>query len=345
MNHLRALAHRLFTLAIRRGFWSAANPVAPVQRFKVPRRLPEYLRAEEVPLVLGALEARWRPLFACALWTGLRRGELLALRKQDVDLSGGTLAVSRSHDADTTKGGHADLLPIARQLQPYLREAIATSPSELLFPNPDGSQQAHDRALTKVLRRAMARAGLVTGHIHKCRRKGCGYEEQRTDSTPERCPRCNMKLWVKGIPRRIRFHDIRHTTATLLLKAGVPLATVQRILRHSDPTITMKVYGHLDLEDMREGIDRLSFPGEAAGSPEQGSLDSGEPTSDAAPAPFAASLLPASAPAKTKALEFRGNRLELQGLLWSGRLDLNQRPLAPQASALPGCATPRKALR
>jgi integrase len=109
LNHLRALAHRLFTLAIRRGFWSAANPVAPVQRFKVPRRLPEYLRAEEVPLVLAALDDRWRPLFACALWTGLRRGELLALRKQDVDLSAGTLAVSRSHDADTTKGGVTEL--------------------------------------------------------------------------------------------------------------------------------------------------------------------------------------------------------------------------------------------
>ncbi len=103
----------------------------------------------------------------------------------------------------------------------------------------------------------------------------------------------------------------------------------------------MKVYGHLDLEDTRQGIDRLSFPGEGAGAPEQGSLDAGAPASDAAPAPFAASLLPASTPAKTKALEPRGNRVGLQGLLWSGRLDLNQRPLAPQASALPGCATPR----
>src|SRR5712691_9233592 len=50
-----------------------------------------------------------------------------------------------------------------------------------------------------------------------------------------------------------------NTTATLLLKAKVPLATVQRILRHSDPRLTSEVYGHLDLDDMREGLKALDF--------------------------------------------------------------------------------------
>ncbi|WP_426754769.1 tyrosine-type recombinase/integrase [Myxococcus sp. Y35] len=76
---------------------------------------------------------------------------------------------------------------------------------------------------------------------------------------PEPCPRCGMKLWSRALPRPLRFHDLRHTTATLLLKAGVPVATVQRILRHSDPAITTEVYGHLDVEDMRKGLDQLDF--------------------------------------------------------------------------------------
>ncbi|MCK8498425.1 hypothetical protein M0222_11600 [Myxococcus fulvus] len=42
-------------------------------------------------------------------------------------------------------------------------------------------------------------------------------------------------------------------------KAGVPLATVQRILRHSDPAITTEEYGHLDVEDMRKGINQFDF--------------------------------------------------------------------------------------
>ena len=66
-----------------------------------------------------------------------------------------------------------------------------------------------------------------------------------------------MRLSPVADQKRLRFHDLRHSTATLLLKAGVPLATVQRILRHTDPKITAEVYGHLDLDDMREGLNRL----------------------------------------------------------------------------------------
>ena len=68
-----------------------------------------------------------------------------------------------------------------------------------------------------------------------------------------------LHVWPSPKPRAIRFHDLRHTTATLLLKARVPLAVVQRILGHSSPTITAGVYGHLDVDDMRAGLEQLSF--------------------------------------------------------------------------------------
>ncbi len=58
-------------------------------------------------------------------------------------------------------------------------------------------------------------------------------------------------------PEAATLPHLRHSTATLLLKAGVPLATVQRILRHTDPKNTAEVYGHLDVGDMREGLSRL----------------------------------------------------------------------------------------
>lgn len=80
-----------------------------------------------------------------------------------------------------------------------------------------------------------------------------------------------MRLWVKAVPRHVRFHDLRHTTATLLLKKKVPLATVQKLMRHSSPTITARIYGHLDVEDLREGVDSLSLSpsGATAERPEQ----------------------------------------------------------------------------
>ncbi len=55
LNNLRALVHRIFELAIKREKWAGLNPAAAVERRKVPKRLPQYLRLEEVPKLLNAL--------------------------------------------------------------------------------------------------------------------------------------------------------------------------------------------------------------------------------------------------------------------------------------------------
>ncbi len=68
-----------------------------------------------------------------------------------------------------------------------------------------------------------------------------------------------MKLWPKAKVRRSQFHDLRHTTASLLMMAGVNPGAVQRILRHSDPRITTETYGHLQPDYLRSEIDRLCF--------------------------------------------------------------------------------------
>ena len=84
-----------------------------------------------------------------------------------------------------------------------------------------------------ILRAALRRAQIVTSYVHECRRQGCGYTEEAADGELRRCPKCNMKLWPKALVRPIRFHDLRHTTASLLLMAGANPAAAQRILgRH-----------------------------------------------------------------------------------------------------------------
>src|SRR5262249_43659056 len=153
----------------------------------------------------------------------------------------------------------ADVIPIAAELVPYLERAIASSPSDLVFPAADGSMMRRDVALEGVLRRAMGRAGIVTGYRHVCRRKGCKHAEAASDAALRRCPKHNAKLWPKAQVRPIRFHDLRATTASLLMMAGANPAAVQRILRHSDPRITTEVYGHLAPNYLRAEVDRLSF--------------------------------------------------------------------------------------
>jgi integrase len=137
--------------------------------------------------------------------------------------------------------------------------AVAASPSNLVFPDENGKPRDPETKLDRVLRRALGRAGIVTGWKHICRRAKCRLVVEAGDPNQRDCPNCGMKLWLKPVPRHVRFHDLRHTTATLLLKAGVPIATVQRILRHTDPALTSEIYGHLDVEDMRVGVNRLAF--------------------------------------------------------------------------------------
>ena len=130
--------------AKRVGGWSGPNPALSVAKRRVPRRLaPDYLKAEEVAPVLNWLSAHYQPIFATAIYTGLRKGELIGLRKTAVDLPNRLLTVGRSYDRDTTKGGHVDVIPIAAELVAYLQRALEASASELVFPAADGSMETH----------------------------------------------------------------------------------------------------------------------------------------------------------------------------------------------------------
>ena len=164
--------------------------------------------------------------------------------------------------------------------------------------------------------------------------------ELASDDTNRRCPKDNRALWIRPLPKKgIVFHSLRHTTATLLARAKVHPSVAQKILRHANIETTLAIYTHLDgIEDMRAAVAKLDFG----------------PLEERAPAPvvplrkngtFATNLLPAAPFPKDEAPDRPDSVRKIGGLFESGRLDSNQRPLAPQASALPGCATPRHRCR
>src|SRR5713226_83708 len=102
-----------------------------------------------------------------------------------------------------------------------------------------------------------------------------------------------MKLWPTAKVRPMRFHDLRHTTATLLLREHVDAHRVQRLLRHRDVKTTTGTYGHLVVEDLRDAINLLPPATFAASLPRISSLDwSGKRESNPRPSAWEADALP-----------------------------------------------------
>ena len=260
VNHVRAVLRSIFTRARKLGLWAGMNPMVDTDHRRVPRRVYDTLTAEEALLVLPEIAEEWRGFFAAALFLGLRKGECAGIRKSDVNVEQGTLTVRASYDSPTTKGRHADVIPIPPLLMPFIAAGLLTK-GAYLFPAPDGSMRRRDSAPQFLLRRALARAGLVLGWDHVCRRCKAAKKKEHTyrhvDAAERRCPlpECGMRLWPKALVRPLRFHDLRHTHATLLFRAGVDSHRVQRLMRHNDVSTTTGTYSHLEVEDLRGALN------------------------------------------------------------------------------------------
>jgi len=272
LNHLRGYLYTIYSEAQREGGpWEGRrNPVEGVPRYKVVVKPKKILLYDEWERVIVEVPLEWRGPVACGLYAVLREGEIFGLRKEDVDLGEDVLMICRSWDANRTKDGKAIPVPIAPQLRPYLVAALATAPGPLVFPQADGTMHSRKLRLNRMLRAAIARAGLIEGYEHRCRAARCGWKEQRATSACDlACPRCGEdSLWAKPIPRHVTFHGTRHSGGTAVIKkAGIAVA--QKFLRHSDVRITAHTYGHLDTEDVREGLAK-TFGGAGAFQPVPG---------------------------------------------------------------------------
>ena len=164
-----------------------ANPAARVPKIKVPKQPVRFLDEHEVPRVLAAVPLRWQAMFATAVYTGARKGELVGLRAEDVDLARGLVRLSRSYDGPT-KSSKPRSAPIPPELEPYLRDALDHASGGYLFPTLDGRMLPRDTDLVEVLRRAMVHAGSSSGR--RPSRRGCAstISGRRSARTPTRPP-------------------------------------------------------------------------------------------------------------------------------------------------------------
>jgi integrase len=188
--------------------------------------------------LLTVREDRLYALYAVALGLGLRRGELLALRWADVDLVGGVIRVEYTLQRI---GGVLGLGP------------VKTDGSVRLVGVP-GSIMAVLRAHRAVQLDERAEAGE--------RWRGLGTVFATKIGTPIEPRNMNRHLDMlyarAGVPR-IRFHDLRHSCATLLYDRGVPIEQIQDVRGHSSPTVTKTIYVESTRKVQRDAIDRLGL--------------------------------------------------------------------------------------
>ncbi len=255
----------MLNCAIRWGLLRAGNAAAAVPARRIPRRPTRYLEADEIPRVLAAVPARWRNAFSIAVYAGLRKGEVAGLRWEDVDLGRRLLHVRRSYDRET-KSGKERVVPICEELLAVLLDQAERRTTALVFPGTGGRMMPEHERLDVIMRATLIRAGVVDRYELVCRRKGCGHAEHHDAPAERRCPRCNMRLWVKPIPRKLRFHDLRSTFATHLRERTGDITFVQQCLGHSSPALTAEVYSAVREPWALEKINTLRFHASPAGA-------------------------------------------------------------------------------
>ncbi|PWU49662.1 site-specific integrase [Micromonospora globispora] len=225
VQQVHAVLRAMLSQAVREEL--LARNVARLVQAPAPEREEIHPWAEaEARAFLAAVRAhRLHALFVVALALGLRRGELLGLRWSDVDLDAGQLWVWQ-----TLQRVRGDGVVFGPPKSRRSRRVLTMPVVVVQALKRHRSVQAHERKLADG---QWQETGLVfttaTGR----------HVEPRNLNT------AFGRLIARAGVRPIRFHDLRHTCATLLLAAGVSPRVVMDILGHSQIAVTMNIYGHV----------------------------------------------------------------------------------------------------
>jgi len=202
INNQLTVLRRSLVLAVE---WEIIAAVPPIQWFRAPKPDFDFFTQEESERLLEAASPEHRAMLTTALKTGVRRGELLALRWEDIDFRASKLTVRRALSLNvlsTPKSGRSRSIPMSPQLKEVLR-AHRHKHGPWVFCDDDG-----DRFTANQVRRTV----------------------------PDACKAAGL--------RELNWHALRHSFASQLAIAGVPLKVIQELLGHASIEMTMR-YAHL----------------------------------------------------------------------------------------------------
>jgi integrase len=219
---------QIMAYAVRHGYVDY-NPVRDAERPRGNGESEESKIRILTPVEINALldseqDMKYRTLFMLALFSGSRQGELLGLKWTDIDWENNQIHIQRTFNNQrwySTKTDASnrkiDLGPVMMKELKEWKLACPPNDLDLIFPNEAGQPINHSNLVKRHFEPALAKANI----------------------------------------EKIRFHDLRHTYASLLIEQGENIKYIQSQLGHSSPTVTLNVYAHLIKPVNQEAPSRL----------------------------------------------------------------------------------------
>lgn len=230
--------HKALADAVRDGLL-VRNPADVVNRPRAGTKAMRAWSADEARRFLEAVAGdRLEALWCLVLHTGMRRAEVAGLRWRQVDLAAGTLSVQ--HQRTIASGSRV-----------VEKDPKTAAGRRLVALSPD---------LVQVLRAWRERQLQERSFLGPAYQE-TGFTFTREDGQPYHPARFSLLFRracaVAGVPV-IRFHDLRHTSASLALEAGIHPKVVQERLGHASVQITLDTYSHVQPSIQRDASDRLA---------------------------------------------------------------------------------------
>ena len=230
--HYHANIHKALKYAVKMDL-IPFNPADKVERPKKQRYIADYYRQEELERLLEASKDHpYSLLIQMTAFYGLRRSEALGLKWDAIDFERGTISVIRTVTTITLDGKQTEIEQQSAKTKSSLRTLPLIGSFREYFLQVKEAQELNKQ---------------ICGNCYNHEYDGFVFvdelgERMRANYLTSAFPKF---LEDHGL-RRMRFHDLRHSCASLLLANGVPLKHIQEWLGHSDFTTTANIYAHLD---------------------------------------------------------------------------------------------------
>lgn len=199
-------------------------------------------------MIIEAKEDELYPIVITAVYTGMRKGEIMALKWENVDFKGRRIFVRNSlcriEDEQPDEFGHRHTR--YEVLEPKTKKSIRTIPMV---------NEVYQALIKQRIRQDAEKEKYKDIYMDQ----GFVFADPMGNYLPQRpfMDKYHKFLHTYGITD-IRFHDLRHTFSSLLIESDVSMKVVQELLGHSTITTSMDIYTHISEQKKEQALDKLN---------------------------------------------------------------------------------------